>query len=168
MSQVEIRAYQPFETGADQLLERINNLTDQIRIRAFELSTMHEEGGLHHLDDWVQAEHELLACQRCEVREEANHFVTEVDAAEFEPKDLKVSLLGNDLMIEGTSRTEKTVDGNETETTGRSIIVRAFLPDAFDPATLKAELHDGVLRVTADKRHTGLPAERPKMVVATA
>ena len=41
-------------------------------------------------------------------------------------------------------------------------MVRAFLPDAFDPASLKAELHEGVLRVTADKRHaetTGLPVE---------
>jgi len=153
------------------LLARITNVIDQIRLRAFELSTMHGQEGLNELDDWVQAERELLACQRCEVREESNHFVVEVDAAEFEPKELSVSLLGDDLMIEGTSRTGKIVMGKETEFTGRSIIVRAFLPDAFDPATLKAELHDGVLRVTADKRHAeaaSVPAERPQAAIATA
>jgi len=171
MSQVVIKTYQPFEAGADRLLEHITNVIDQIRLRAFELSTLQGKEGLHELDDWVQAEHELLACQRCDVREEANHFIAEVDAEEFEPKDLKVSLLGNDLMIEGASRTEKTIDGKETETTGRSIMVRAFLPDTYDPATLKAELHEGVLRVTADKRNAepaGLPADRPKAAVAKA
>lgn len=171
MSNITIKTYQPFETGADRLFEHINNVIDQIRLRAFELSTLHGKEGLHELDDWVQAEHELLACQRCDVREEANQFITEVDAEEFEPKDLLVSLLGNDLMIEGTSRTAKIVEGGGTETTGRSIMVRAFLPDVFDPATLKAELHAGVLRVTADKRHTetaGTPAEQPKAAAAKA
>lgn len=170
MSNVAIKTYQPFQTGADRLLEHITNVIDQIRRRAFELSTMHGQSGLNELDDWVQAEHELLACQRCEVREEANHFVAEVDAEEFEPKDLKVSLLGNDLMIEGTSRTEKTVEGKETEISGRSIMVRAFLPDAFDPASLKAELRDGVLRVTADKRNAeggSVPADCAKAATAT-
>ena len=171
MSQVVIKTYQPFDTGADRLLAHITNVIDQIRLRAFELSTMHGQSGLNELDDWVQAEHELLACQRCDVREEANHFITEVDAVEFEPKDLKVSLLGNDLMIEGASRTEKTVDGKETESMGRSIMVRAFLPDVFDPATLKAELHEGVLRVTADKRNAevaGSQVEQSKVATATA
>ena len=93
-------------------MEHITNVIDQIRLPGVRaLDTCIGQAGLNELDDWVQAEHELLACQRCEVREEANHFVTEVDAAEFEPKDLKVSLLRNDLMIEGTSRTEKKVGG---------------------------------------------------------
>ncbi len=172
MSNVPVKTYQPFETGADRLLEHITNVIDLIRLRAFELSTMHGQEGLNELDDWVQAERELLACQRSDVREEANHFVAEVDAADFEPNDLKVSLLGNDLMIEGTSRTEKIADGGmEREIAGRSIMVRAFLPDAFNPATLKAELHDGVLRVTADKRKAEadtLPAECAKAAAATS
>ncbi|MGA7416326.1 MAG: Hsp20 family protein [Bryobacteraceae bacterium] len=171
MSNVAIKTYQPSETGADRLLERVTNVIDQIRRRAFELSTMHGQEGLNHLDDWVQAEHELLACQRCEVRSEENHFVAEVDAADFEPTDLSVSLLGNDLMIEGTSRTQKIVNGQETEATGRSIMVRAFLPNEFDPTSLKAELHNGVLRVTADRRNTepvGVPVEPAKAGTATA
>ncbi len=171
MSNVAIKSYQPSEAGTSQLLEHITNVIDQIRRRAFELSTMHSQEGLNELDDWVQAERELLACQRSEVHEEANHFVAEVDAADFEPNDLKVSLLGSDLMIEGTSRTQKTVEGKETEITGRSIMVRAFLPDAFDPATLKAELHQGVLRVTADKRNAetgGVAAECAKAAAATS
>jgi HSP20 family molecular chaperone IbpA len=169
MSQVEVKTFQPFEPGADRLMKHITNVMDQIRCRAFELSTLHPKESLHDLDDWVQAENELLACQRCEVREEANHFVTEVDAAEFEPKDLKVFLLRNDLLIEGTSQIERKVGETEIENSGRSIKVRAFLPDAFDPASLKAELHQGVLRVTADKRHaetTGLPVERPNAALA--
>src|SRR5450432_506394 len=121
MSHVELKTFQPFETGADRVLEHISNVMDQIRCRAFELSTLNAGEDVHEFDDWVQAEHELLACQRCEVREESNLFITEVDAAEFEPKDLKVFLLGNDLMIEGTSQIEKKVDGTETETSGRSI-----------------------------------------------
>jgi HSP20 family molecular chaperone IbpA len=153
MSQVEVKAFQPFEAGADRILEHITNIMDLIRCRAFELSTLHPRTSQQELDDWVQAEHELLACQRCEVREEADHFIAEVDAADFEPNDLKVFLLANDLLIEGTSQVEKKLDDAEAETSGRSIKVRAFLSDAFDPATLKAELHDGVLRVTADKRH---------------
>ncbi len=169
MSQIEVKTFQPFEPGADRLMEHITNVMEQIRCRAFELSTLHPQAGVHELEDWVQAEHELLACQRSEVRQEANHFVTEVDAADFEPSDLKVSVLGNDLMIEGTSRVEEKVGETETETFGRSIKVRAFLPDAFNPATLKAELHDGVLRVTADKRQTvttGLPVERTIAAIA--
>ena len=168
MTQVPIKIYQPFDTGADWLLAHITNVTDQIRLRAFELSTMHGQEGQNELDDWVQAENEFLACQRCNIREEANHFIVEVDAEEFEPKDLKVSLLGNDLMIEGARRTEKTAKGKNAETIGRSVMVRAFLPGAFDPVTLKAELHEGVLRVTADKRNAEAVVDQPKAAVAKA
>jgi HSP20 family molecular chaperone IbpA len=170
MSEVAIKTYQPFEKGPDRLLSHITSIVDQIKRRAFDLSTRHGQSGLNEVDDWLQAERELLACQRCEVREGANQFVAELDAEEFRPKDFELSLMGNDLMIEGTSSTEKTVEGKATENLGRSIMVRAFLPDAFDPATLKAELHDGVLRVTAEKRHpaAGSPAEQQKMAVAAA
>jgi HSP20 family molecular chaperone IbpA len=171
MSRISTKIYQPFDTGADQLLEHITNILDQVRRRAFDLSTMRGQEGLNELDDWVQAERELHACQRSDVREEADRFVTEVDAADFEPRDLKVSLLGNDLIIEGESRTETKVDGEKAETIGRSIMVRAFLSDAFDPATLSAELHEGVLRVTAEKRHAqaaGSQPEQMKVSSATA
>jgi len=106
--------------------------------------------GFHELDDWLQAEHELLACQRCEVKEADGKFVVEVDAADFEPGDLRVAILGTELAIEGNSRRAEATGNLESEL-GRSLFVRVFLSDVFDANTLKAELHGGVLRVTAEK-----------------
>ena len=66
MSEIAIKIYQPFDTGAKRLLAHITNVIDQIRFRAFELSTMHGKEGQNELYDWLH--------------EDANHFIVEVDA----------------------------------------------------------------------------------------
>jgi HSP20 family molecular chaperone IbpA len=151
MSEIKIDVLKPEEPEFITLFQRLENLVGQVRDRAYELSRIRTDAKRHEFDDWLQAEHEFLACQRCEVREEANQFVTEVDAEDFAPQDVKVTLLGNDLLIEGNSRRVKTENGVRDEM-GRSVFVRAFLSDKFDAATLQAELHAGVLRVTAQKK----------------
>lgn len=183
MSQIAISIIQFGDPGATPLAGRVASLVDQVRQRSYELSQLRSGEGPHELDDWLQAERELLACQRCEVKEIGGRFVAEVDAADFEPDDLNVTLLGSDLVIEGNSRRAEATENLESEL-GRSLFVRLFLRDVFDADTLQAELHGGVLRVTAEEAvladHTippaggNLPAEgiqpeiRPKMSAATA
>jgi HSP20 family molecular chaperone IbpA len=160
MSQVEVRALQPADPGAARLFVGIGSLVDLIRQRAYELYQLRAGEGFHELDDWLQAERELLACQRCEVKEIEGRFVAEIDAADFEPGDLRVTVLGSELVIEGNSRRPERT-GSLESALGRSLFVRAFLSDVFDASTLKAELHGGVLRVTAEKAmadHTTPPA----------
>lgn len=56
MSQIEIRAFQFTDPEAEPLVERIGNLFDQLRQRAYELSKLRAGQGFHELDDWLQAE----------------------------------------------------------------------------------------------------------------
>lgn len=159
MSDIKISRVEHEEPKANTLLQRLENLIAQVRERAYELSRHRTDAARHDLDDWLQAEHEFLSCQRCEVREEGNGFIAEVDAEDFAPGDVKVTLLGNDLVIEGSSRRFKT-ESDVREEIGRSVFVRVFLSDQFDAATLKAELHAGVLRITAQKTQTE-PTQSP-------
>lgn len=83
-----------------------------------------------------------------------------MDAADFEPGDLRVTVLGSELAIEGNSRRAEAMGNRESEL-GRSLFVRIFLSDVFDASTLRAELHQGVLQVTAERAvadHTTTPA----------
>jgi len=160
MSRIEVVELKRPDPRADLLSKRIEALVDQVRQRAYELSQLRLGEGFHELDDWLQAEHELLACQRCEVHELEGKLIAELDAADFEPTDLRVSVLGHDIVIEGTSRR---LDASQmlVPEVGRSMFLRVFLSDEFDPGTLKAELHNGVLQLSAEKTkadHTTPPA----------
>jgi HSP20 family molecular chaperone IbpA len=166
MSEIKINLLGAAETASNTLLQRLQNLITQVRARAYDLSRNRTDDSRHDLEDWLQAEHEFLACQRCDVREQGNELIVEVDAEDFAPGDVKVTLLGNDLLIEGNSQSEKT-EKNTLEKTGRSLFVRVFLSDQFNAATLKAELHAGVLRITAQSTKTE-PTQSPSGGTAPA
>ena len=64
MSQVAVHKCKDPDTGLQMLLEHVDAIADSIRQRAFDIF-QHRDGGIgSDLDDWLQAERELMAAAK--------------------------------------------------------------------------------------------------------
>jgi len=136
------------------LMERMEALTDAIRKRALAIFQSHNGGNASDLDDWLQAERDLVWSPASELVNGEKEFVARIAAPGFEVKDVHVSALPNALIIEGdTTHTHESTNGNVCfcEFSEKSLFRRLDLPEAIDPDKVTASLDNGILQVTACK-----------------
>lgn len=85
-------------------------------------------------------------------------FAADVPGIKME--DIKVSVLGNELTIEGERRVEEKTETRSYQRQERSVgkFVRVFhLPTEIDSHNVEATLRDGVLNITLPKAQAALP-----------
>lgn len=90
-----------------------------------------------------------------EVKENKDGFLFKADVPGVKESDLEVTMTGNRLSISGKRESEKQEQTDTFYTYERNYgsFTRAFtLPDGVDPATVVADLKDGVLSVSMKKR----------------
>lgn len=98
-----------------------------------------------------------------EVKESADSYLVKADLPGIKMEDVKVTLTGNVLRIEGHRQEEKREEKERFHVTERSYgsFTRAFaLPEGTDAEAVSAEMKDGVLSVTIPKR----PEEKPRQI----
>jgi len=144
----------------DHMLARANQVFDAIARRAFEIfdGKGHQLG--RDLDDWLQAERELLRPVQVSISESAEAVTVAAEVPGFREEDIKVSAEPRRLTISGKreSRTEKTVKGKAVYGERRSdeifrVIDLPATVDATD-AAVKATYKQGVVTVTLPKAKT--------------
>ena len=89
-----------------------------------------------------------------DVYETADAFVLEADLPGVKPEDVKVEAENGDLVLQGWRTIEKSQSDGQFHTMERSsgnFVRRIKLPKSVDRNAIKAEFHDGVLRVTIAK-----------------
>jgi HSP20 family molecular chaperone IbpA len=88
--------------SAHVLVDRTNEIRDLIARRAYELF---ERGGYVYgqdVDDWIQAESELLHPCRHEIKESSEAIILDADVpGSFSPEQLKISVEPRRLMVSG-------------------------------------------------------------------
>jgi HSP20 family protein len=95
-----------------------------------------------------------------EVKETSNAFLFTADLPGVAERDIDVQLTDNRLNVSGRRDSEKTERGDTYYATERAYgtFTRSFtLPDGVERDKLRAELKDGVLRITAPKRPEAQP-----------
>ena len=78
-------------------------------------------------------------------------FVVKVEIPGIEPKDVEISITGNELTIKGERRIEKDVKEEEyvmMERSYGSFMRSITLPEGVDTTKVHAKYHDGVLDLT--------------------
>jgi len=150
--------------AADVLLNRKNEIQNVIARRAYELFEGHGSVNGHDIDDWIEAEVEVVRTYRHDLKEltEAIVFKAELPCS-FTADQLIVSVEPRHLMVNG-GRDLDVICGGDTPAHMEKRAQRIFgveeLPVDVDPSRATAKLKGDMLeivmpRVAADNKSSG-------------
>ena len=129
MKQIKVQVVQSIE-------EQVEEIRDKIRTRAYEKFLNRGCESNREMQDWLEAETELVEELPTTISEEDNRIVANIQTTGMDIRDLSVSATTQELMIRG-------------EIDGRSAIAVVELSQPVDPISMRAEYNAGSLRITA-------------------
>ena len=138
----------------ETLWETMNAITEDIRQRAFNLFERRGRTMGWDLDDWLEAEREVVWSPASELIENKNDFRARLALPGFDTKDLEVTATPNALVVRAESA--HTHEGKEGEVcfcefSGQKLFRRLDLPSDIDVDKITASLDKGILEITAPK-----------------
>jgi HSP20 family protein len=144
------------DSGAlpETLWQRMNAITDEIRQRAFSFFERRGRTLDMDLDDWLQAEREVVWSPASELVENKDDFCAQLALPGFDAKDLEVTATPNALIVRAESA--HTHEGKEGEVcfcefSGKKLYRRLDLPSQIDVEKVTASLDKGILEIDAPK-----------------
>src|SRR5262249_8762804 len=123
-----------------QLLDEMQAISDKIRRRAHELFLMRGAEPGRELDDWLQAERELMWLPETQLVERSNEFQVRINVRGLEPKEIRLVALVNWIILEAEPKSRES-----------KLFQRLDFSTPIDPAKVSAKLDKGILQVTAPK-----------------
>jgi len=157
MSQVAIEKCKNFESIPQTLLARVESITDSIRKRAYSLFQKRDGWSGSDVDDWLQAERDVVWSPASELMEDENELRARIAMPGFDAKDIQVSATPDALVIQAdATHTHEKKNGNVCfcEFSEKQLFRRLDLPASIDVDKVKASLDKGILEVTAPKAAT--------------
>ena len=154
-------------TAPEELFERFTKVSDDIAQLAY--AFFHDRRGRfgNPLDDWFKAESQLLRPVPVEITETDDNIFVKAAVAGFKPEEIEVSLKDNTLIINGVSMASaENNDGNTIlrEWNSNRFCRQLPLPANVAAGDVKAELDNGMLKVTMRKE----PIAEPQKIPVTA
>ncbi len=142
------------QEGNSLSLPLCHEILEDVSKRAFGL--FQERGSTlgHDLDDWFQAERELLWAPPAELTETESQFKLRLAAPGYEAKDLQVTAFPDAIIVSAEAQKEARRQGGTvhvSELTSRRLFRRLDLPSTIDVEKVTAYLDQGVLRLVAVK-----------------
>lgn len=144
----------PFIVEAEKLFDRMQELSQNVARRAYEFFEARGSEIGNALDDWFQAESELLLPVPVEINQTDKQLAVRAEVPGFKAEEIKVSVEPNRLIISGESESkaeEQTEQAVYNEQRSRQFCRAIELPAEVDPQRTTATLKDGVLELTLDK-----------------
>jgi HSP20 family molecular chaperone IbpA len=137
---------------ADNIAGEIDHMQHAIRERAYMLCRTTEGGIGNALTDWFNAEHELVWKPPVELRRRGSNFEVIAATAGVPAKSLDLQVSPEDLLIKGNVNHQHAAGEGDVqicEFEQGQLFRSVHFPEKIDPAGVKAEYKDGLLRVTA-------------------
>jgi HSP20 family protein len=136
----------------ESLAEQVDAIQGRIARRAHELWMTRDASLGCALDDWLHAERETVWRPPVEVRRENGAFLVEAALAGVEPSQLDVQASSDELVLAAPLHHDHATPAGEILTCefARGPLFRSVrFPEPVDPRRVKAEIRNGLLRVTA-------------------
>jgi HSP20 family protein len=143
----------------DQIFDRMRETLDAVARRAFEIFERNGRKFGHELEDWFQAEKELLHPVSVDISETDKTLTVELEVPGFTENEIEVSVEPRRLTVTGKRETREEKKTGKTvyaETRSNEIFRTVELPSDVDPAdaAIQATYDRGVLTITLPKRGT--------------
>jgi HSP20 family protein len=163
MSQVAIHKWEDSKSIPQTVLDKIRSLKEAIQQRAFSLFQSRNPDRGSELDDWVQAERDVVWVPASELLDTGNEIRARIALPGFDAKDIEVSATPEEIVVR--AETTHTHEGENArvafcEFSGKTLFRQMSLPCRIDVDQVSATLDKGILQVIAPK-----PA--PKQIPAT-
>jgi len=154
MTQVTIEKVDGEKNTTSSIFDEIKTLSETIRQRAFEIFERRGGGHGFAVEDWLNAERDLIRIPESELVEHEGKFEVRVSAPGFNPGDVQVTALPDALIIKASSTHKH--DKNEGSVRfcefGQKTLFRRFdLPEPINLDKVTANLDKGVLHLSAPK-----------------
>jgi len=136
----------------DSFWDELQKMEERIMRRAYDIFRVNGSEFGKDLANWFAAERELVWKPAIELQEKDGQFEIQVAVAGVDPKDVKVEVTGEDLLVKGETKTEKKEEKGKVYTTefqAGSLFRSIHFPKKVDPGKVKAELKNGLLTVVA-------------------
>jgi len=165
MSQVAIRKINDTAKGTAAIFDEIAKRFEEVERRAFDLF---EERGCevgHELEDWLNAEHELLGWPTGELAEKDGTYEMRISLPGFEAKEVEVTAAPNEIVVHATTKEEKKEEKANvlwTEFGSNEVYRRFDVPNSINVDKVTANFENGLLRITAPE------ITKPKQIAAQA
>jgi HSP20 family protein len=135
------------------ILDEMNQMQDRITRRAYDL--FEQSGRLfgRDLDDWLQAERELVWKPALELRETDGEFVLEVAVPGVDPKDIDIEVTPEYIVLKADiqhEHEEKKGNVHICEFQSGKMYRSIHLPKKINPDKVKAEFKNGLLKLKAE------------------
>lgn len=134
--------------------DQVEKLMNQVRERAYAIFENRGRSDGHDLDDWLQAETELLKPVPLEVNEANDTLNIRVEVPDFKENELEVNLDEGLLTITGEHRDENEEKDDKKYLAKRCtqrIFRRVLLPAKVISENATATLKSGVLEISVPK-----------------
>jgi HSP20 family molecular chaperone IbpA len=135
------------------IVHQIREMQDRIMRRAYEIFEQTGNALGRDLENWTQAERELVWKPHFELCEKDNEFQLKVAVAGVEAKDIDIEGTPEDIVLTANTQHQHTDEKGivhycefETGKMFRAI----HLPKKIDPDKVKVEFKNGLLRLTAE------------------
>jgi HSP20 family molecular chaperone IbpA len=154
MTKVAVTKVAEPHTAARPLFEEISELFETVRRRAFELFQARGFTDGRDVDDWLQAEQELLNSPPVELIENDTEFRVRIPVPGFDAKDLQVTALSDVIILQADVKTEDHSNDAKVlirEFNSKKLFRRIEMPSAVDLDRVTATVENGVLQLIAGK-----------------
>jgi len=119
-------------------------VAEQIRVLAYHLFQSRGGKDGRDLDDWLEAERELILAPGSEVVQRDGKLEIRMPAEGYEPREIHVAALPGSLVVKAASE----------RNAGQKILLRTIdLPEPIDADRTTARLDDGILYITAIRQN---------------
>ena len=134
------------------IVDELEGMQDRIMRQAYDI--FESNGGLFgkDIEDWMQAERELVWKPAIELTEKDDQFRLELAAAGVDPKSIVIEVTPEDILIRADAHHEHRKGDGEVhacEFASGNLFRSIHLPKKIEPEKVKAEFKGGLLTLNA-------------------
>jgi HSP20 family molecular chaperone IbpA len=93
----------PIQFGSS-ILDEVENVYDDVTRKAYEKFISRGRVGVLDIDDWLEAEREILMKPEARLIEKRRHFIVRLHLPRVDPSDVRILATQDDLVVQSSSR----------------------------------------------------------------
>ena len=135
------------------ILDEMKEMQDRIMRRAYEIFEQNGSSLGRDLENWTEAERELVWKPAFELCEKDGRFQLEAAISGIDPKDIEIEVTPEDIVLKAETQhghTDQMGLVHYCEFESGKMFRAIHLPKTIDPDKVKAEFKNGLLRLTAE------------------